>query len=193
MLTSFSFQLSSNKISSGSSVNVELKPKASEEFEGFFVQARDSQDNVVGTFETLGDDGKYVDCDNKVQSTVTHVKPNFKTSVKVKWNAPSDFEGKVRILATFVKDYSTYWVKVPSVDLEVVKYVEPILKDGPINIKDLGPILKELGPILKDLKPILKDLGPILKDLGPIIKNLKPFLKTMRPHTGFVTSQKPEN
>ena len=115
------FQLSSSKISSGSSVNVELKPKASEDFEGFFVQARDSQDNVVGTFETLGDDGKYVDCDRKAQSTVTHVKPNFKTLVKVKWNAPSDFEGKIRILATFVKDYSTYWVKVPSSDLEIVK------------------------------------------------------------------------
>ena len=92
-----------------------------------------------------------------------------------------------------MKDYSTYWVKVPSVDLQVVKYVEPILKDGPINNKDLGPILKELGPIMKDLKPILKDLGPKLKDLGPIIKDLKPFLKTMRPHMGFVTSPKPEN
>ena len=115
------FQLSSNKISSGSSVNVELKPKASEEFEGFFVQARDSQDNVVGTFVTLGDEGKYVACDSKVQSAVTHTKSNFKTSVKVKWNAPSDFQGKVRILATFVTDYSTYWVKVPSRDLEIVK------------------------------------------------------------------------
>ena len=84
---------------------------------------------------------------------MTHVRSNFKTSVKLKWNAPSDFQGKVRILATFVKDYSTYWVKVPSVDLEVRKYVEPILNDGPINNKDLGPVLKELGPIMKDLKP----------------------------------------
>ena len=187
------FQLDRNNISSGASVNVELKSSGSDEFEGFFVQARDAQDNVIGAFETLGGDGKYVDCGNKVQSSVTHVRSNFKTSVKLKWNAPSDFQGKVRILATFVKDYSTYWVKVPSVDLEVVKYVEPILNDGPINNKDLGPILKELGPIMKDLKPILKDLGPILKDLGPIIKDLKPFLKTMRPHTGFVTSPKPEN
>ena len=114
------FQLSSNKISSGSSVNVELKPKASEEFIGFFLQARDVVNNVAGTFETLSDDGRYVDCDNRAQTTVTHAKSNSKTSVKVKWNAPSDFEGKVRILATFVTDYSTYWVKVPSRDLEVV-------------------------------------------------------------------------
>lgn len=117
----FEVKLSSNKISSGSSVNVELKPKTSEDFEGFFVQARDSQDNVVGTFVTLGDEGKYVACDSKVQSAVTHTKSNFKTLVKVKWNAPSDFQGKVRILATFVTDYSNYWVKVPSRDLEVVK------------------------------------------------------------------------
>ena len=98
-----------------------MKPKSSEEFEGFFVQARDSQDNVVGAFEILGDDGKYVTCDNKPQSTVTHATANFKKSFKVKWNAPSDFQGKIKILSTFVTDYSTYWVKVPSSDLEVVK------------------------------------------------------------------------
>ena len=120
------FQLSSDKISSGYSVDVELKPKDSDEFEGFFIKARDSQDNVVGTFETIGDDGKYVACDNKVQSAVTHTIGSFKTSVKVKWNAPSDFQGMVRILATFVTDYSTYWVKVPSSELEVVKVREPI-------------------------------------------------------------------
>ena len=98
-----------------------MKPKGSEEFEGFFVQARDSLDNVVGAFEILGDDGKYVTCDNKPQSTVTHANANFKKSFKVKWNAPSDFQGKIQILSTFVTDYSTYWVKVPSSDLEVVK------------------------------------------------------------------------
>ena len=63
---------------------------------------------------------------------MTHVRSNFKTSVKLKWNAPSDFQGRVRILGTFVKDYSTYWVKVPSVDLQILKNVEPKLKDpGP--------------------------------------------------------------
>ena len=98
----------------------------SDEFEGFFVQGRDSKDNVIGTFETLGEDGRYVSCDNKVQSAVTHTIGSFKTSVKVKWNAPSDFQGMVRILATFVTDYSTYWVKVPSSELEVVKVREPI-------------------------------------------------------------------
>ena len=48
------FQLDRNNIPSGASVNVELKSSGSDEFEGFFVQARDAQDNVIGTFETLG-------------------------------------------------------------------------------------------------------------------------------------------
>lgn len=122
----FEVRLSSNKISSGYSVDVELKSKMSDEFEGFFVQGRDSKDNVIGTFETLGEDGRYVSCDNKVQSAVTHTIGSFKTSVKVKWNAPSDFQGMVRILATFVTDYSTYWVKVPSSELEVVKVMKDL-------------------------------------------------------------------
>ena len=148
------FQLDRKNILPGASVNVELKSLVSEEFEGFFVQARDSGDNIIGTFETLGDDGKYVGCGDKVQSSVTHVRANFKTSVKLKWVAPSDFQGRVRILASFVIDYSTYWVKVPSVDLEIVNDLVPILKDIRPDIKDLGPILKDIN----DPKSIMKDL-----------------------------------
>jgi len=39
----------------------------------------------------------------------------------MKWKAPSDFTGKVKIFATFVRDYSNYWVKVPSESVEVLE------------------------------------------------------------------------
>ena len=114
--------MSSNKINSGSKVTVEIKPKASDSFKGFLVQARKSDDDsIVGTFETVDDEAQYVSCNNLPQTTVTHRNPSAKTSVKVRWVAPSDFTGGVKILATFVKDYSTFWVKVPSSDLQVTE------------------------------------------------------------------------
>ena len=101
---------------------MELKPKASDSFKGFLVQARKSDDDsIVGTFETVDDDAQYVSCNNLPQTTVTHRNPSDKTSVRVRWVAPSDFTGDVRILATFVKDYSTFWVKVSSSDLQVTE------------------------------------------------------------------------
>ena len=100
-------------------MSIELK--GSETFKGFFLQARNSDDDIIGSFETVTNDGKYVNCGNKPQTAVTHMNSNPKNSVKVKWTAPSDFEGSVKIHATIVQDYSTFWVKVPSNSIEVVE------------------------------------------------------------------------
>jgi len=101
----------------GASVILELKARESgefEDFEGFFVQARDAQDNVVGAFEildNLDNQAKYVNCNNKPQSAVTHARSNYKSSVKLKWRSPTGFRGKVKMLATFVTDYRLRQIK----------------------------------------------------------------------------------
>ena len=124
----------------GASVILELKPRESgefEDFEGFFVQARDAQDNVVGAFEildNLDNQAKYVNCNTRPQSSVTHARSNYKSSVKLKWRSPtgdnnsddsndddsddnkdecfpSGFRGKVKMLATFVTDYRLRQIK----------------------------------------------------------------------------------
>ena len=113
--------VSGSTVSTGGQLTVELNPTGSETFKGFFLQARNSDDDIIGSFETVTNDGKYVNCGNKPQTAVTHVNSNPKSSVKVKWTAPSDFEGSVKIHATIVQDYSTFWVKVQSNSIEVVE------------------------------------------------------------------------
>ena len=50
-----------------------LELKGSETFKGFFLQARNSDDDIIGSFETVTNDGKYVNCGNKPQTEDTHV------------------------------------------------------------------------------------------------------------------------
>ena len=89
----------------GASVILELKARESgefEDFEGFFVQARDAQDNVVGAFEildNLDNQAKYVNCNNKPQSAVTHARSNYKSSVKLKWRSPTGDNSDEMILS----------------------------------------------------------------------------------------------
>ena len=110
-------------------MTVELTQTGSDQFKGFLIEARSSDDSIIGSFVTVTNYGKYVNCDNKPQTGVTHINNSPKSSVQVKWTAPSDFEGSVKIFATFVQSYSTYWVKVPSNDVEVTKRVETLNND----------------------------------------------------------------
>ena len=120
-------QLSSTKIAKGSEVRIELKPKTSgDKFKGFLLQARSVDgDNIIGKFEKLGNKNqtKYLQCSNteskEPHSALTHSDSTPKPSVKVKWTPPQDFSGKVKVLATLVKDFKTYWVKLESETLEV--------------------------------------------------------------------------
>ena len=134
-------------------MSIELK--GSETFKGFFLQARNSDDDIIGSFETVTNDGKYVNCGNKPQTAVTHVSSNPKNSVKVKWIAPSDFEGSVQIHATFVKDYSTFWVKVPSNSIEVVgndNKVEENINEVEENIDEVEENVGEVGETVDEVE-----------------------------------------
>ena len=129
-------------------MTVELNPTGSETFKGFFLQARNSDDDIIGSFETVTSDGKYVNCGNKPQTAVTHVNSGPKSSVKVKWTAPSDFEGSVQIHATFVQDYSTFWVKIPSNNIEVVgndNEVAENINEVEENINEVEENIDEVG------------------------------------------------
>merc|ERR1719320_119678 len=84
------------QVAPGASTLIELTNDGSTDtFKGYMVQARkNSDDSVVGTFETVSDDAKYLKCGNVAQSAVTYVLSEAKESIKMKWNAPSDFSGK---------------------------------------------------------------------------------------------------
>ena len=127
MVIKLTFQLSSTEIAKGSEVTIELKPKKSgDKFKGFLIQARGVDgDDIIGKFEKLSNKNhtKYLQCSNtkskEPHSALTHSDPTPKQSVKVKWTPPQDFSGKVKVLATLVKDFKTYWVKLESETLEV--------------------------------------------------------------------------
>ena len=106
--------MSTKKIAQGSAVDIELKSKGKVTFKGFLLEARRvDTDAIIGTFKTTNKDAKYVACDGKDKTAVTHNKLNEtlsnKDSVKVKWSSPSSFTGAVKIVGTVVKEKKKFW------------------------------------------------------------------------------------
>jgi hypothetical protein len=48
------------------------------------------------------------------QQKVTHAGSKAKTTLDFVWQAPVDYKGEVLFRSTFVKDFLTFWVRVPS-------------------------------------------------------------------------------
>ena len=93
-----------------------------------------SIDEHIGSINCLHVGIKHVSCSGKADS-VTHTSADTKNSLSFKWVAASS--GQVEILATFVEDYSNFWVKVPSEKI----CVKPAGKDncGPETITKPAP------------------------------------------------------
>jgi len=94
----------------------------SEKFKGFLVMAFDnSTDSIskpLGTF-TAGSSSQTIDCSSGTKNAVTHISNGLKGSVVVTWTPPEDYEGFVVFKTTYVKDFSTFWVKQPSTAVRV--------------------------------------------------------------------------
>ena len=103
---------------------VELVSLPGATFAGFIIQARRVDgDFISGTFEIRENDfsARYLKCVNRAQTSVTHTHNEPKTSVSVKWRAPTDFieGGEIKIFATVVQSYTNYWVNLESKTLTV--------------------------------------------------------------------------
>lgn len=88
-----------------------------EEFEGFFLQARDPNDRRVGVFTAVQRKGKMIDCGYE-NSAVQHINSNDKTQVTAQW-VPGQYRGPVRFKATVVKSFDTYWKNIFSEQINV--------------------------------------------------------------------------
>ncbi|XP_009068245.1 PREDICTED: ferric-chelate reductase 1 isoform X1 [Acanthisitta chloris] len=87
------------------------------DFEGFFIQARDAEhldSPAVGSF-VLADRrlSQLLTCGHTKNSAVSHTSKAKKKFIKVYWIAPGDAPKHVQFLATVVKKYRTFWVKIP--------------------------------------------------------------------------------
>jgi len=101
--------LSSNDVLSGGSVTVTIKGTKGNSFKGFLLQARDSAENPIGTFQDITSNSKTINCGGQ-QTTATHLSPDDKSEVQVYWNAPANHQGKVTFKATVAQDGEVFWV-----------------------------------------------------------------------------------
>ena len=56
---------------------------------------------------------------NVFQSAVTHTDGGRKTSMALEWTPSMKYVGEVRMVATVVKGFSTFWVNVQSETVKV--------------------------------------------------------------------------
>ncbi|XP_065561394.1 putative defense protein 3 isoform X2 [Artemia franciscana] len=84
-------------------------------FKGFFVQAQsENVDGSFGQFLIHQGPGHYGNCGNGKRTSVTHADNNRKEKILLKWISPSNFTGEVKFKATVVRDFSHFWVDLPS-------------------------------------------------------------------------------
>jgi len=81
-------------------------------YRGFMIQGRDSDGNIIGTFDT-GDDHQAIDCTYQ-DSTVTHVNNDDKMMVMANWEIPAGFTGEVTFGGTVVQTYEVFWAGIES-------------------------------------------------------------------------------
>ncbi|NXU49869.1 FRRS1 reductase, partial [Turnix velox] len=87
------------------------------DFEGFFLQARDAEhldSPAVGSF-ALADRkiSQVLSCGHIKNSAASQTSKVKKKHIKVYWIAPEDAPKHVQFLATVVKKYKIFWVKIP--------------------------------------------------------------------------------
>merc|ERR1711936_395274 len=88
-------------------------------------ESNESDESDESSIET-GEEGngsvavKHLKCSG-LESAVTHSNGSTKTSLYVQWVPPSSYEGSVRMVATVVKEYNTFWVNITSDTVQVVR------------------------------------------------------------------------
>ncbi|XP_064003388.1 ferric-chelate reductase 1 isoform X2 [Pogoniulus pusillus] len=118
----------------GDSIEVNL---SGPDYEGFFIQARDAEHldgPAVGSF-TLADQrlSQLLTCSHTKNSAVSHTSKTKKKQMKVYWIAPADAPNRIQFLATVVKKYKTFWVKIPGPIVSQPSALSPAPEPIPIS------------------------------------------------------------
>merc|ERR1711936_1431198 len=93
--------------------------------DGGSIESNESDESVETSIETVGEGNgsiavKHLKCSGR-KSAVTQSNGSTKTSLYVQWVPPSSYEGGVRLVATVVKEYKTFWVNITSDTVQVVR------------------------------------------------------------------------
>jgi hypothetical protein len=121
--------VSKDVVQGGDSVHIRLAGPTTP-FKGFFAMAAkvaheddaSSGPSSLGKINATPNDKRVqnVHCFGLKSSAITHKDSTPKNSVEFDWVAPNE-DGAFVILSSFVKDYNTFWVKVPSKEITVKK------------------------------------------------------------------------
>ncbi|CAH1790848.1 unnamed protein product [Owenia fusiformis] len=111
--TPYTITPSSSTYTPGASMTITLA--GSQTYKGFFIQARaPGSDTPLGTFSNPSTSTKLQTCPGGTNNAVTHSDGTTKSTSTMTWAAPGDLTGDVQFITTFVTQYNSIWVKVPS-------------------------------------------------------------------------------
>lgn len=112
----------------GDTINIKVHSSQGEMFKGLFVQVRPLANANDTAFRSapLGEyyrrimNTKPIVCVNS-QDTLVHKDPFMKIETKFDWKAPLLIQNDVIVTATVLKDFSTFWTKVESPPIKLVR------------------------------------------------------------------------
>lgn len=81
-------------------------------------ESEESEELNVQNGKQIKAGAKYLKCAG-AKSAVTHTDGGYKTSMAVEWTPSMKYVGEVRMVATVVKGFSTFWVNVQSETVKV--------------------------------------------------------------------------
>ncbi|XP_048020590.1 putative defense protein [Megalobrama amblycephala] len=100
-------------------------------FKGFLLQARDEK-GPVGTFTVMGSNTQLLTCETN-DSAVSHTSDDDKSNIVVQWKAPNSNNTDIWFRATFVQNFSIFWVGVQSDPVRFLATNPPNVTVSPPN------------------------------------------------------------
>ncbi|XP_067323191.1 uncharacterized protein [Anolis sagrei] len=139
----------------GNEIQVTLESTSPFGFKAFMAQAREVDGNIpVGMFRIVDPNTRGLPCANVSNSAVSHRGSNVKHRIQTSWVAPMGTR-RIRIMATFVQDYNTYWVGVHSKTLsprsfDIANDTESFNDTTTTNTSDVANITSVISKITVD-------------------------------------------
>ncbi|XP_060725470.1 putative ferric-chelate reductase 1 isoform X2 [Tachysurus vachellii] len=108
----------SNIYKEGDTITVTLSATTGT-FTGFLLEARlVGSNSVMGSFSVMNSAAQTLSCSGVSNSAVSHTSKITKSEIQTKWKAPTSGNlNNIEFKATFVRDYSTFWVGVKSAQI----------------------------------------------------------------------------
>ncbi|XP_052089515.1 defense protein l(2)34Fc-like [Mytilus californianus] len=99
-------------------VLVTIKGTNGANFKGFLIQMRTDNQQIVGTFTVITTaESQLLQCNNVNGAAITHTNNNDKTELLAIWTPPAQPVGNVKIEATVVQDFQTFWTNIVSTSI----------------------------------------------------------------------------